>query len=301
MSSIAGSAYRPSGVIAAMTTPFKADESLDEDRLGSHVEFLLEAGIHGLMPIGGSGEYVSLSPEERRRVVTLTVGCVNGRVPVTVGALAPSTREVLDIGCYAAKAGANALLVLPPYYIKPSLAGIVDHFARIAAETGLPVIAYNNPPRTGWGMSAEALEEIAAVPGVVGLKECDRDLAMVNDKINRVGDKIAILGGDDDLVYPVLLSGAHGAIMATVNLAPRLCIDLYRACMRGDVAGALAIQNRLLPLVLVRRIPNHPGPLKEMMAMVGRSVGPARRPLFPMTDQERKAVAAVLEASGALQ
>lgn len=301
MSSIAGSAYRPSGVIAAMVTPFKADESLDLDRLGSHLEFLLEAGIHGVMPIGGCGEYVSLSGEERSRVIALTVEMVNGRVPVTAGALAPSTREVLEIGCYAARAGADALLVLPPYYIKPSLAGIVDHFARVAAETGLPVIAYNNPPRTGWAMSVEALDEIAAVPGVVGLKECDRDVAMVNAKVNRVGDRIAILGGDDDLIFPVLLSGAQGAIMATPNLAPRLCIDLYRACVRGDIATALAVQNRLLPLVLVRRIPNHPGPLKEMMAMVGRPVGPARRPLFPMTDQERKAVAAVLEASGDLQ
>ena len=295
-----GRGFRPSGIIAAVVTPFRVDESLDGDRLCSHVEFLLEAGIHGVVPIGGSGEYVSLSAEERRRVIALTVRAVGGRVPVIAGALAPSTREVLEVGCYAAEAGADALLVLPPYYIRPSLAGVIDHFERAAAETGLPVIAYNNPPRTGWAISPDALAEIAAVPGVVGLKDCDRDVAMIAAKVRRVGDAIAIMAGDDDLVLPALLVGARGAIMAAPNLSPRLCLDLYATYRRGDLEAARSLQDRLLPLVHARKIPNHPGPLKEMMAMAGRPVGPARRPLVPMTPAEREVAAAALAASSDL-
>ena len=296
MSTSSHDGFRLSGIIAAVVTPFRADESLDEDRLCSHVELLLEAGIQGVVPIGGSGEFVSLSPEERRRVIALTVRTVGGRVPVIAGALAPSTREVLEVGCYAAEAGADALLVLPPYYIRPSLAGVIDHFARAAAETGLPVIAYNNPPRTAWAIGPQELAEIAAVPGVVGLKDCDRDVAMIAAKVQRVGDAIAIMGGDDDLVLPALLVGARGAIMAAPNLSPRLCLAMYEAYRRGNLEAARALQDRLLPLVHARKIPNHPGPLKEMMAMAGHPVGPARRPLMPMTAAEREAAAAALAA-----
>ena len=290
--------YRPCGIVAAMVTPFRADESLDEDRLESHVEFLLGAGIHGLVPIGGSGEFVSLDMAERRRVIELTVRAAGGRVPVIAGALAPSTREVLEVGTGAAAAGADALLVLPPYYLRPSLGGVVDHFARVASGTGLPVVAYNNPPRTGWAIGPAELAEIAAVPGVVGLKDCDRDVAMLAAKVRRVGGSIAVLGGDDDLVLPALLAGAAGAIMAAPNLSPRLCLELYAAYRRGDLATARALQDRLLPLVQARKIPNHPGPLKEMMAMVGRPVGPARRPLVPMSEAEREAAAAALAGAG---
>ena len=292
------SGLRLSGIHAALVTPFKADESLDEDRLASHLDFLLAAGVQGVVPIGGCGEYVSLDRHERRRVVELTVQLVNGRVPVTAGALAPSTREVLEMGDAAAAAGASALLVLPPYYIRPSLAGVVDHFQCIAERIGLPIIAYNNPPRTGWAMNVEAVAEVAAIPGVVGLKECDRDLANVATKIECVGERIAVLGGDDDLVYWMMLTGAAGAIMATANLAPRLCLELYAACMRGDIASALTLNRKLVALVRVRQGPNHPGPLKELMGMLGRSVGPPRRPLRSMTAEQRERAAALLARLG---
>lgn len=129
-------AFRPSGIIAASVTPFRADESLDEDRLCPHVEFLVAAGIHGLVPIGGSGEYVSLSPDERRRVISLTVQAAAGRVPVIAGALAPSTREILEVGCYAARAGADALLVSPPYYIRPAARAFYGDALGLSFEGG---------------------------------------------------------------------------------------------------------------------------------------------------------------------
>jgi 4-hydroxy-tetrahydrodipicolinate synthase len=198
----------------------------------------------------------------------------------------------------AAEAGATAVLVLPPYYIAASRAGILAHFRDVAAAGGLPIVAYNNPPRTARDIDAELLLELAELPQVVGLKECDRDLGRASAKIAVVGDRIAFMCGDDDLVFPMLAAGASGAIMALPNLAPQLCCSLYEACRAGDVESARELHEVVRKLVHVRRIPNHPGPLKETMAMVGRPVGLARRPLLAMTDGERAAVQAVVDALG---
>jgi 4-hydroxy-tetrahydrodipicolinate synthase len=282
-------------------TPFHEDESLDEGRLESHLQFLVDAGVHGVMVIGGSGEYVNLTPAERQRVVTITMQTVGKRLPVIVGALAPSTREVLEIGLHAQRVGATALLVLPPYYIKPSMDGVVRHFEKVARETGLNIIAYNNPGRTGWAMTVEQLRTIADVPGIVGLKECDRDVASISLKIAAVGESIAVLSGDDDLGFATLLSGSPGAIWASPNLTPRLCLDLYAASQAGDVPTALALHNRLVHIVSAWFIPNHPGPLKEAMALIGRPVGPARLPLAGMTSAQRDALAEAFRVYGPIE
>jgi 4-hydroxy-tetrahydrodipicolinate synthase len=287
-------AFRPRGMYVASVTPFRDDESLDLDRLATHLEDLVAARVDGIVVLGGSGEYVSLSAAERESVIGCAVHIVGKRIPVVVGALGPSTREALDVAGQARRAGADAMLVLPPYYIRASAAGVVEHFARVVETSGLPVIVYNNPPRAGWAIEMELLDCLASVPGVVGLKDCDRDVALIAGKIARVGDRISILSGDDDLGFATLLSGAPGAIWATANLAPRLCRDLFDRSVAGDLEGARPLAERLRQLVHVRRIPNHPGPLKEMMAMVGRSVGPARRPLLPMTDAERAKVSEVI-------
>jgi 4-hydroxy-tetrahydrodipicolinate synthase len=163
----------------------------------------------------------------------------------------------------------------------------------VAQETGLDIIAYNNPGRTGWTIDVNQLRHIAAIPGIVGIKECDRDVASLSLKMAAVGDKIEVLSGDDDLGFATLLSGSRGAIWASPNLNPRLCLDLYDACMAGDVAKALPLHIRLVHLVSSWLIPNHPGPLKEAMAIMGRPVGCARRPLAKMTEPQR---AALLEA-----
>lgn len=297
---MASNRFRPSGVIAACVTPFAEDESLDLGRLGSHIEFMLDAGINGVMVIGGCGEYANLTPDERRTVVSEAVGIVDGRAPVIVGALAPSTREVLDIGGHAAASGADALLVLPPYYIKPSFDGVLQHFETIADQTGLDVIAYNIPGRTGSPLELEHLEQIAEIPGVVALKECERDVASISLKISAIGDRMPVLSGDDDLGFATLLLGGTGAIWASANITPKRCVDLYDACVAGDVPRALELHEKLLKLFAAWMLPNHPGPLKQAMAMIGLSVGPARRPLQPMSDEQFVALKAAIEADGDL-
>jgi 4-hydroxy-tetrahydrodipicolinate synthase len=291
-------AYRPEGLIAASVTPFADDDSLDERRLRSHLDYLVAAGVDGILVIGGSGEYVNLAPEERLRVIGVSAEHIANRVPMIVGALGPSTREAIDIGCFAAQAGAAAILAPPPYYIKPSIDGTVGHFQDLVRETGLPVIAYNNPGRTGVSLGLAELEAIARVDGVVGVKESDRDVGSITMKIMRLGSRLAILSGDDDLGFATLLSGAQGAIWSTPNLAPRLCRELYDACRAWNIGTALRAYERLMRLIWVRRgIPNHPGPLKECMAMVGRSVGRARVPLLAMTSAEQAKVSAALRES----
>jgi 4-hydroxy-tetrahydrodipicolinate synthase len=289
---------RPQGVLAACVTPFRDDETLDLDRLGSHIDFMLDAGIDGVMLIGGCGEYANLTPDERKSVVTEGINAISGRGPVVVGVLAPSTREVLDIGMHAANAGADALLVLPPYYIKPSFDGVLEHFQTIVKETGMDVIAYNIPGRTGTNLGVPELRQIAEIPGVVALKECERDMASISLKIIAVGDEMPVLSGDDDLGFATLTAGARGAIWASPNLAPKLCADLYAASVAGDIPTALALHNRLVQIFAAWMLPNHPGPLKQAMGLVGRSVGPVRTPLKPMSDTQLANLRDALQAHG---
>jgi len=297
---MATNGFHPRGVYAASVTPFKPDESLDLDRLGPHVDFMIDAGIKGVMVIGGCGEYANLTPDERRAVVTEAVKVVDGRVPVVVGALAPSTREVIDIGEHAAGTGAQALLVLPPYYIKPSFDGVLQHFETVVKETGMDVIAYNIPGRTGTNLLIEHLREIADIPGIVALKECERDVAAISLKIAALEDKLPVLSGDDDLGFATLLSGARGAIWASANITPKLCVDLYDACVAGNVSEALRLHNRLNAIFATWMLPNHPGPLKQAMTLLGRTAGPARSPLQPMTQHQFANLEAALKADGAV-
>ena len=287
--------FRPEGVLAACITPFKEDESIDFDRLHSHYRWMLDAGIDGLMVIGGCGEYANLTPAERKQVVTETKQLVDGTVPVVVGALAPSTREALDVGLHAAQEGVSALLALPPYYIKPSFDGVVKHFETLASETGLPVIVYNIPGRVGWSMTVDQLLQLAEIPGVVALKECERDVASISVKISDLKGKLAVLSGDDDLGFATLLSGGSGAIWASPNLCPKLCVDLHTACVEQDVTAALALHDRLVHIFNGWMLPNHPGPIKEAMGMVGRGAGAARTPLAPMSPAQREALAGAIE------
>ena len=293
--------WRPGGLIAASITPFRDDESLDLARLERHLDELIAAGVDAVAVVAGSGEFVNLAPDERVEVIRTAVGCVNGRVPVIVGVLAPSTREGIGVAEAAARHGADALLVTPPYYIRPSLDGVLGHIRAIAGAAALPVIAYNNPARTGWPIGVRELVEIAALPGVVGVKDCDRDVAAIGRKVAAVPPDFAVLSGDDDLGLTTILGGAAGGFWATPNLAPRLCRALVDAALARDADAALPLHRRLLRLVTAWDRPNHPGPLKELMALAGRDAGLARRPLAFMTEAERAIARDALEAAAPIE
>ncbi len=271
--------FSPKGIYTALVTPFTQDDTFDEAAFRRLIGFQIAAGASGLLVIGGSGEFVSLTPPERQRVIDVAIDQTARRVPVIVGALAPGTREVQETTRYAAKAGADAVLVLPSYYIKASADGICEHFARVADAAAIPIVAYNNTSRTGVTLDIAILEKLARIPSIVALKECERDLAVVAAKIAAVGERIAILSGDDDLGFPTFLLGSPGGIFMTANLVPAFHRRLFEAAVNGDLAVAHKAHYALLPLVDALYTANHPGPLKDAMELVGYPVGKARAPL----------------------
>lgn len=241
-----------------------------------------------------------MTPSERQRVIEVAIDQAANRVPVLAGALAPGTREVQDTVRYAEKAGASAVLVLPSYYIKASPAGVYEHFARVADATSLPIVAYNNTGRTGLNLDIPILEKLATIESIVALKECERDLAIVSAKIKAIGDRIAILSGDDDLGFPTFLLGSPGGIFMTSNLVPALHRKLFDAVKQGDIDTAREAHYALLPLVNALYTANHPGPLKDAMEFVGYPVGVARAPLQGAEVDNLERAEAALELIGSL-
>lgn len=271
--------FTPRGIYTAIVTPFTRDDAFDEPAFRRLVEFQIEAGIAGLLVAGGSGEFVSLTPAERQRVFEVAVDQAANRIPIIAGALAPGTREVQETVRCAATAGASAVLVLPSYYIKASPTGIHEHFARVADSAPIPIVAYNNASRTGITLDVALLETLATIPSIVALKECERDLAVISTKIRAVGDRIAIMSGDDDLGFPTFLLGSPGGIFTTANLVPAFHRQLFEATVRCDLPTAREAHYALLPLVEALYTADHPGPLKDAMSLIGYPVGPARAPL----------------------
>lgn len=271
--------FTPRGIYTAIVTPFTEADAFDEPAFRRLIDFQIDAGIAGLLVAGGSGEFVSLTPAERQRVFEVAVDQAANRIPIIAGALAPGTREVQETVRGAARAGASAVLVLPSYYIKASPAGVLEHFVRVAESAPIPIVAYNNASRTGITLDVALLEKLATIPSIVALKECERDLAVISAKIRAVGDRIAILSGDDDLGFPTFLLGSPGGIFTTANLVPAFHRQLFEATVRCDLPVARAAHYALLPLVEALYTADHPGPLKDAMRFVGHPVGAARAPL----------------------
>jgi 4-hydroxy-tetrahydrodipicolinate synthase len=271
--------FTPKGIYTAIVTPFTDDDAFDEVAFRRLIDFQIAAGAAGLLVIGGSGEFVSLTPSERQRVIDVAIDQAARRIPIIVGALAPGTKEVQETVRYAAKAGSDAVLVLPSYYIKASADGVYEHFARVADSASIPIVAYNNSSRTGITLDVGILERLARIPSIVALKECERDLAIVAAKISAIGERIAILSGDDDLGFPTFLLGSPGGIFMTANLVPAFHRKLFEATVNSDLAAARKAHYALLPLVEALYTANHPGPLKDAMRLVGYPIGTARAPL----------------------
>jgi 4-hydroxy-tetrahydrodipicolinate synthase len=289
------------GIYTAIVTPFTPADEFDEPAFRRLIDFQIAEGAAGLLVIGGSGEFVSLTPSERQRIVDVAIDQTARRIPIIVGALAPGTREVQETARYAAKAGASAVLVLPPYYIKASPEGIFEHFARVADTASIPIVAYNNSGRTGSTLDVSLLEKLATIPSIVALKECERDLAVVAAKISAVGDRMAIMSGDDDLGLPTFLLGSPGGIFMSANLVPAFHRRLFEATMSLDLTSARRAHHALLPLIEALYTANHPGPLKDAMALVGHAVGPARAPLQRASTENLKRAKIALQKLAAVQ
>ena len=288
------------GVITSQVTPFDGRDALDEALLRRLIDRQLGAGASGFLIVGNCGEFTNLTDDERVRAAAVAVEQVGGRVPVIAGDFHPSTAQAVALARRYREAGVDAALVVPPYFIRPSIDGVVEFLGEVAAGSGLPVVVYNNPGRTGLDLTPGIMRQLYGLPGIVGLKDCTRDLALMAQKALEAPEGFSVLYGDDDLFLESLMMGASGGILAAANLVPDLLVQIYRDAVGGDPRRASETQNRLLPMIQSWYTANHPAPLKEAMAMIGWPVGRARKPLQPMKQEQAAEVRRTLGQLGLL-
>lgn len=274
------------GIITALITPFDSKGDIDEQGLKQLVERQIEAGIAGVAVVAGSGEYVNLSAAERARVVEVAAEAAAGRIPVLAGVLEPNSRDAVSWAREAQRLGAGGLLVLTPFYNKPSPAGVMRHFRAVAEATELPVLLYNNPGRTGISLTLDDYVQLRDIPTIRGVKECNRDLNVFSQILAEMGSTWSILSGEDDLLFPSLMLGAPGGILTTSNVLPERWVAMYQACLEGDVERARGIHYEVLPFINTVYTLNHPALVKKALTLLGLPAGPAREPLAEPTEEQ---------------
>ncbi|SDF03356.1 dihydrodipicolinate synthase family protein [Halorientalis regularis] len=288
------------GVVPPTVTAFDDEESVDLDATAAHARFVVEAGCHGVFPLGTNGEFALLTPAERRRVVETVVDVIES-VPVVPGVGAPSTRQTVANAEHAADAGADGVIVVTPYYYPLDHEAAVDHYRRVAAAVDVPVYVYHIPSRTGNELSLAALDEIAAIDGVAGLKDSSKDVPWLAQAIDR-HPELSFLAGSDSLLFPGLEVGCAGLVSAVANAFPELVVDLYAAYADGDEARARELQSRVYEVRdAMQRGPYMAG-VKTALSLrdLDFDVGPLRRPLRRMDDDDRVALRADLDDLGLL-
>ena len=287
------------GSLPALVTPFKAGK-VDEDALRQLVEWQIESGSSGLVPVGTTGESPTLSHDEHKQVVEIVVAQAKGRVPVIAGAGSNSTIEAIDLAVHAEKAGAQALLVVTPYYNKPTQEGMYQHFKAVNDAVGLPIIIYNIPPRSVVDMSVETMARLYELKNIAGVKDATANLARVSQQRHAMGPDFIQLSGEDMTALAYMAAGGHGCISVVANVAPRPCADLMNAALKGDYAAALKIQDRLVPLHdAIFKEPGLAG-AKHGLALLGRIEEEVRLPLLPVTPQTGQVIRDAMVFAGLL-
>ncbi|MBH0237049.1 4-hydroxy-tetrahydrodipicolinate synthase [Methylobrevis albus] len=270
------------GSMTALVTPFR-DGAFDEAAFEAFVEWQIAEGSHGLVPVGTTGESPTLSHAEHKRVVEVCIKTAAGRVPVVAGAGSNNTAEAIDLAVFAEEAGADALLVVTPYYNKPGQEGLYRHYKAINDAVGIPIIIYNIPPRSVVDMSVETMARLYELPNIVGVKDATAKLDRVSAQRAAMGPDFIQLSGEDGTALAFMAHGGHGCISVTSNVAPRLCSAFQEACLAGDYAGALAIQDQLFPLHQAMFVEPNPQGAKFGLSLLGKLRNELRLPLVPLS------------------
>ena len=289
------------GCGTALVTPFTANGAIDEPALRRFVDWQIDEGIDFVVPCGSTGEAATMSLDEHRRVVEITVHQVNGRVPVVAGAGSNDTAKAIALSLMMQEAGATHLLHVSPMYNKPPQRGIVAHFTAIADATTLPIIVYNVPGRTGSNIEAATTLELAKHPRIIAVKEASANLPQITDCIAGKPSDFAVLSGDDELTVPILALGGDGLISVISNAVPALMTKLVRLARAGEAAAARELHMQLLPWMRAAFIESNPVPVKAALAMMGKMENVLRLPLVPLADGKVAAVRASLVAAQALR
>ena len=287
------------GSLVALITPFRGGK-VDEKAFQDLVEWHVAEGTHGLVPCGTTGESPTLSHEEHRRVVELCIEASRGRIPVIAGTGSNSTDEAIELTRHARKAGANAALVVTPYYNKPTQEGLFRHFKAIVEAVDLPVVVYNIPGRSVVDISVETMARIAKLPYIVGVKESTGDVSRITKHRLLIGEGFCQVSGEDYLALAQMAAGADGCISVTANVAPRQLSQMHLACQRGDYAAARAIHERLAPLHEALFVETSPAPVKYAASLLGKCVPDIRLPLVEPGEATRARVKAAMVHAGLL-
>lgn len=279
------------GSIVALITPFK-NGKVDEKKIGELCEFHIKNKTSGIVPCGTTGESPTLTHEEHKRIIEVVVEAVNGRIPVIAGTGSNCTAEALELTKHAKKAGADGVLVVTPYYNKPTQKGLILHFKEIAGKVDIPIILYNIPGRTGTLIEPETLEKLAKIKNIIGVKEATGNLDIATRTVALCGSEFCVLSGDDNLTLAIMAIGGKGVISVVANVLPEEVADMVDSFLSGNVKKAQEIHYKLLPIMKAAFIETNPIPIKTMMKLIGMDTGELR---LPMCEMEEKNLAKLKE------
>ena len=285
------------GSIVALITPFR-DGGVDESAYRALIDWQINEGTEALVPCGTTGESPTLDHAEHKRVVEVCIEAAAGRVPVIAGSGSNSTAEAIELTQHAKDAGAAAALVVTPYYNKPTQEGLFRHYQAIAESVDLPIIIYNIPPRSVIDMSVETMARLAKLPNIIGVKDATADLTRPIRTRLATGPDFCQLSGEDGTALPFLAAGGHGCISVTANVAPAKCAEMQRAWRRGDLATAMTMQDKLMPLHAALFCESNPAPVKYAVSLLGRCSPETRLPLAPLSEASKETVRRAMTAVG---
>lgn len=288
------------GVLTALATPFNKSQ-IDEPCFREFINWQLAQGVHGVVPCGTTGESATLSHEEHEAVIRICVEEVKGRAPVVAGSGSNNTDEAIRLTRFAKEAGADAALLITPYYNRPTQDGLYQHFKAVAAATHFPLIAYNVPARTGCNLLPETIARMARdIPELVAIKEATGNMTQVSDIMEQSDPDLTMLSGDDFVFLPMLALGATGIISVTSNVAPALVVSLYEAWARGDREAARQLHYKLAPINRALFLETNPIPTKMALSLMGKMHGDLRLPLWPLSPQHEPTLRNALQSAGLL-
>ncbi len=285
------------GSITALVTPFR-DGRLDEEAFRNLVEWQIAQGTNGFVPVGTTGESPTLSHDEHKRVVEMCVEVARGRAFVIAGAGSNATAEAIELTRHAKSVGADGVLVVTPYYNKPTQEGLFRHFSAIHDVADIPIVIYNIPGRSVVDMSIETMTRLSALPNIVGVKDATANMARASQQRAARGPDFVQLSGEDATALGFMAHGGHGCISVTSNIAPKLCAEFQAACLAKNFVRALEIQDRLMPVHDALFCESNPGPVKYAASRLGLCAEDVRLPLVPLSEASRRVVDAALEKAG---
>jgi len=296
--------FKPQGILPALVTPFTEDgKEINEEALRSLVNHCIKLGVSGVVPCGTTGEFVNMTTEEKKKVIDTVIDATNGRVKVVAGTGASGTDQALEMTKYAKDAGADAALIVTPYYLKPTDRGIYEHYDTIASKVDIPIILYNIPQVTGLPLPWQMVEDLAQIPNIVGVKDSSGQLSFILAVLEKVRHKINVLCGHDEVVVAALAAGCTGAILASANVMPDIWVQIHNALQKGNLQTARDLQYKVQKIA---RIIAKSGPVgtKEALNMMGLKMGPVRSPLSvggELTYEEREELRLDLEKIGKIK